>query len=86
VPAAVLYDLGVSSMQLDEPSRGFGYRVEGPLDMRMGSAEAEPAHVHEVGDLRGAWLFPVGDRVGPTVWPAVELTDDWRSVGWISAD
>ena len=39
----VLADLGVSSMQIDNPDRGFSYKVEGPLDLRMNPEKGESA-------------------------------------------
>mgnify|MGYP006273999625 CR=1 FL=1 len=49
---AVLMDLGVSSPQLDDPSRGFSFMREGPLDMRMNTTSGETAAV---------WLQNIGE-------------------------
>ena len=40
---AILADLGLSSMQIDNPARGFSYKHDGPLDLRMNPQRGQPA-------------------------------------------
>ncbi len=53
---AILFDLGVSSLQLDEADRGFAYSKDAPLDMRMdqsaGTTAADILATYGEGDLR----------------------------------
>lgn len=42
-PKGILLDLGLNSAQIDDPTRGITFRVDGPLDMRMDRSKGEPA-------------------------------------------
>ena len=71
----ILADLGVSSMQIDNPDRGFSYKVEGPLDLRMNPQKGISAAERLVGisqeELQGMLIEnadePYAEEIAKTV-------------------
>lgn len=61
--SVVLFDLGVSSVQLDRPERGFSFRRSGPLDMRMDPTRPRTA-ADVVNDSSAEELADIFQRYG----------------------
>jgi 16S rRNA (cytosine1402-N4)-methyltransferase len=96
--SGLLADLGVSSMQLDDASRGFSFRYDAPLDMRMGPesqtaadlvntlGEQELATIlREYGEEPMAWRIAkaiVAARDGGPIETTARLAEIVRSVKW----
>ncbi len=55
----ILADLGVSSMQIDNPERGFSYKIDGPLDLRLNPHEGTSAadRLLEITEEEFAWMM-----------------------------
>ncbi|MBE7184911.1 MAG: 16S rRNA (cytosine(1402)-N(4))-methyltransferase RsmH [Methylobacterium mesophilicum] len=71
----VVLDIGVSSMQLDQAERGFSFRADGPLDMRMGQAGPSAADVvngFKPGDLARIFGFLGEERHAGRIARAIE--------------
>ena len=90
----ILADLGVSSMQIDNPDRGFSYKVDGPLDLRMNPQKGESAaqRLKEVSyeELVGMFVEnsdePYAEEIAQVIMkrnkrgPAIETTTDLKEV------
>jgi len=63
----IIYDLGLSSMQLDSQTRGFSFRWTAPLDMRMNSSQTLTA-AHLVGELSQKELEDIFFELGEERW------------------
>ena len=78
----ILADLGVSSMQIDNPDRGFSYKVEGPLDLRMNPQKGISAARRLVGisqeELQGMLIENADEPYAEEI---AETILNWRGRG-----
>lgn len=75
----VVLDIGVSSMQIDRPERGFSFQKDGPLDMRMGDTgptAADVVNTLKVGDLARIFSFLGEERQAGPIARALERRRD----------
>ena len=78
----VLADLGVSSMQIDNPERGFTYKVEGPLDLRL-NPEAGVTAAERLAQLNHEELagMLVENSDEPYAEEIADVVDAWKQAG-----
>jgi 16S rRNA (cytosine1402-N4)-methyltransferase len=85
----VLYDLGVSSMQLDRGERGFSFRADAPLDMRMDPTRGETAADLVNGLTHGALADLIRrfgeERLAGRIASAIVAARPLRSTGELAA-
>jgi len=82
---AVLMDIGVSSPQIDIPSRGFAFRDNGPLDMRMDANEEMTASyiLNHYSVERLAWIFREYGEIKQAFKLATAIVDRRDSKPWM---
>jgi 16S rRNA (cytosine1402-N4)-methyltransferase len=77
----VVLDIGVSSMQVDQAERGFSFRADGPLDMRMaqaGPSAADVVNTFKAGDLARLFGFLGEERHAGRIARMIEARRDKR--------
>ncbi|MBN1324712.1 MAG: 16S rRNA (cytosine(1402)-N(4))-methyltransferase RsmH [Alphaproteobacteria bacterium] len=92
---AIVFDLGISSMQIDEGERGFSFRFDGPLDMRMESTGQSAAELienssisemakilHDFGDIKKAMPIArvIKEKLPKTTFELKELVHNPKDI------